>query len=234
MSTSLCRASGVLKERSLFLLRRQGPASELRIADGYVPYRPIVPRNNVGGSSVVAQEFEPWEGSGPGLFGRHAGKGPSWLAGAARCRCKLIPAPRMPLPRIFPGFHPWVGCLDVMFGSSATAPSSDRTHTQTSMRHKSAGGDADTDAAPPPCGPRRQSGPSQIRSGQTPCTTWNILASTRGEDRRANTRRPWPRCPALAVGAVKHCGTKGGKRVAPRSTWAGTSTLTSSTREPTW
>jgi hypothetical protein len=119
-----------------------------------------------------------------------------------------------------------------MFGSSATAAQS--THANKHETYKCWHGDADTDAAPPPCGPRRQSGPSQIRSGQTPCTTWNILASTRGEDRRANTRRPWPRCPALAVGAVKHCGTKGGKRVAPRSTWAGTSTLTSSTREPTF
>jgi hypothetical protein len=131
MSTSLCRASGVLTV----------PVPVVTTGTGIrAPHSsPIVPRNNVGGSSVVAQEFEPWEGSGPGLFGRHAGKGPSWLAGAARCRCKLIPAPRMPLPRIFPGFHPWVGCLDVMFGSSATAPSSDRTHTQTSMRHTSAG-----------------------------------------------------------------------------------------------
>jgi hypothetical protein len=105
-----------------------------------VPCRPIVPRNNVGGSSVVAQEFRPWEGSGPGhtgLFGRQG----SQLAG--RCRTTQVqinPRSRMPLPRVFPGFHPWAsGCDDVWQPRQLCNLLQLRARTQTSLRHTSAG-----------------------------------------------------------------------------------------------
>jgi hypothetical protein len=119
------------------------------------------------------------EGSGPSLFGRQG----SQLAG--RCRTthmQINPRPKDAPPPDFPRF-PSLGQVSGQMRCLAALQLQLRAHTQTSMRHKSAGGDADTDAAPPPCGPRRQSGPSEIRSEKTPCTKWNILASSRGEGR---------------------------------------------------